>query len=303
VSRIWSGFASGGTAPDGRGEQFFNYVFIEAEEDAANKPVVVWYNGGPGAASMFGLLVELGPYLLNEASLGEAYNQTGVPQMVYNPFGWTQVANVIAVNNPPPIGFSYCAAPGPSGDGYSCGDWDDALVAAANHEFLTNMFTTEFPEYAKNELYITGESCTSHVGTSCVDVVCGYGWAAVVVVVGGARARGSEKERWGHYARICRASVRLRVLVNPSHTPLRLANRLRLLPPLFFARISLPPFSQMQASTSPQSLGPSSRRPVRLTSKVSRWGTGAWGWTYSAGAATRIRALGTFYVKVVVLHV
>ena len=228
MSRIWSGFASGGTAPDGRGEQFFNYVFIEAEEDAANKPVVVWYNGGPGAASMFGLLVELGPYLLNEASLGEAYNKTGVPQMVYNPYGWTQVANVIAVNNPPPIGFSYCAAPGPSGDGYSCGDWDDALVAAANHEFLTNLFTTEFPEYAKNELYITGESCTSQ----CGDVVCERRVGTTCGDIGGQRwwleelgRWGGEGEGWGHHARICRASVRLSVLVNPSHTPLRLSLR------------------------------------------------------------------------------
>jgi carboxypeptidase C (cathepsin A) len=31
--------------------------------------VVVWYNGGPGAASMFGLFVEIGPYLLNADSV------------------------------------------------------------------------------------------------------------------------------------------------------------------------------------------------------------------------------------------
>eukprot|EP00947_MAST-08B_sp_MAST-8B-sp1_P004438 g4438.t1 len=158
---MWSGFAKAGTAPDGRGEMNVNYVFIEAEHDPKSKPVVVWYNGGPGAASMFGLFVELGPYLLNADSLdasNPAFNATGVPQVQYNPVAWTQAANIIAVNNPPPIGFSYCDAGGVGGDGYSCGDWDDGLVAEANRVFLTNLFSTEFPEYAKNELYLTGES-------------------------------------------------------------------------------------------------------------------------------------------------
>ena len=39
---------------------------LEAEKDPANAPTIVWYNGGPGAASMFGLWVELGPYYLNQ---------------------------------------------------------------------------------------------------------------------------------------------------------------------------------------------------------------------------------------------
>lgn len=138
----------------------FNYVFIEAETKSPEKaPVVIWYNGGPGAASMFGLFVELGPYYLNEASVrAESYNKTGIPEVIYNPYAWTKVANVIAVNNPAPIGFSYCDPAGPSGDGYSCGDWNDELVAKANHRFLTNLFTTEFPEYADNDLFISGES-------------------------------------------------------------------------------------------------------------------------------------------------
>jgi len=132
---------------------------IESEGNPKTDPVVLWYNGGPGAASMFGLLVELGPYMLNEDSLKtEGYNQTGIPSLVDNPFSWTKSATVIAVNNPPPIGFSYCDPAGPAADGYSCGPWNDSLVAQANHQFLTNFFTTEFPEYAKNDLYITGES-------------------------------------------------------------------------------------------------------------------------------------------------
>jgi hypothetical protein len=164
LSKTYCGFTEAGTPPNGEGTQYFNYVFLESENDPQNDPVIVWYNGGPGAASMFGLFVELGPYYLNQESLeNEEYNKTGIPQVIHNPYSWTKVANVIAVNNPPPIGYSYCEGgsghnTGPSGDGYSCGDWDDGLVAKANHKFLHNLFTNDFPEYAKNELYITGES-------------------------------------------------------------------------------------------------------------------------------------------------
>ena len=164
VSKTYCGFSSAGTPPSGEGTMHFNYIFLESENDPKNDPVVVWYNGGPGAASMFGLFVELGPYYLNQDSLdNDAYNKTGIPQVVSNPYAWTKVANVIAVNNPPPIGFSYCdggsgANTGPGGDGYSCGPWNDTSVAKANHAFLKNLFTADFPEFAKNDLFITGES-------------------------------------------------------------------------------------------------------------------------------------------------
>lgn len=166
LSKMYCGFSPAGTPPTGEGTMYFNYLFIESENDPVNDPVVVWYNGGPGAASMFGLFVELGPYYLNQDSLDDPkYNKTGIPVVVRNPSAWTKAANVIAVNNPPPIGFSYCdgqSGPnnGPSGDGYSCGPWNDTSVAKANAAFLRGLFAKDghFPEFAKNELFITGES-------------------------------------------------------------------------------------------------------------------------------------------------
>jgi len=164
LSKTYCGFADAGTPPSGEGTMHFNYIFLESENDPANDPVVVWYNGGPGAASMFGLFVELGPYYLNQDSLDNPkYNKTGIPQVVANPYAWTKVANVIAVNNPAPIGFSYCDGgsgknTGPSGDGYSCGPWNDTSVAKANHNMLKSLFTNDFPEFAKNDLFISGES-------------------------------------------------------------------------------------------------------------------------------------------------
>lgn len=137
---------------------YFHYWFLEAEHHPADAPVVVWYNGGPGASSLFGLLVELGPLQLNvESTRTSAFKKTGIPSLIYNKYGWTQVANLLIVDNPPPVGFSYCDPAGQSGDGYSCGDWNDSLVALANAEFLAN-WVAAFPEYSKSDLFITGES-------------------------------------------------------------------------------------------------------------------------------------------------
>jgi hypothetical protein len=61
------------------------------------------------------------------------------------------------VDNPPPIGFSFCEPAGPTANGTSCGDWNDELVAEANHKFLIG-FLKQFPEYAKTPMYLSGES-------------------------------------------------------------------------------------------------------------------------------------------------
>ena len=109
LTKTYCGFAHAGVPPSGEGNMFFNYIFLESEKDPKNDPVIVWYNGGPGAASMFGLFVELGPYYLNQDSFDDPkYNETGIPQVQHNPYGWTKVANVIAVNNPPPIVSTRC---------------------------------------------------------------------------------------------------------------------------------------------------------------------------------------------------
>jgi len=46
-----------------------HYVFIESENDPVTDPVMIWTNGGPGAASFFGLFTEIGPFELSAESL------------------------------------------------------------------------------------------------------------------------------------------------------------------------------------------------------------------------------------------
>jgi serine carboxypeptidase-like clade 1 len=69
-----------------------------------------------------GLFVEMGPLLLSSQSVRTAaYNETGVPTLYRNPYAWTKVANVLILNGPAPVGYSFCTPAGPSGDGNSCG--------------------------------------------------------------------------------------------------------------------------------------------------------------------------------------
>lgn len=69
---------------------------------------------------------------------------------------WTKVANVLILNGPAPVGFSYCDPAGPGADGYSCGKWDDTSTAKHNAIFLEN-WVREFPG-GSNKIYLTGES-------------------------------------------------------------------------------------------------------------------------------------------------
>lgn len=56
-SRSWSGFVDG-TPPGEKKPIHSHYWLFESEGDPDNDPLIVWTNGGPGASSMFGLLVE-----------------------------------------------------------------------------------------------------------------------------------------------------------------------------------------------------------------------------------------------------
>ena len=135
-----------------------HFWFIESEGDPQNDPLVLWFNGGPGASSLYGLLVELGPFRLNDLSLkGPEYQKTKVPQLIYNPSSCTQSANILAFSMPVPVGFSYCSPPGPSAQGNDCGASDDNSSAEQAYYALKSWLKI-FSEFQKNEMFITGES-------------------------------------------------------------------------------------------------------------------------------------------------
>ena len=111
--------------------------------------MVLWLNGGPGSSSLIGLLTENGQFRLNEYSLKNVTH--GVPQLFYNQYGWTQLANIIYLESPKGVGFSYC-----EGGQSDCINTDES-TAMDSYEFLLNFFL-EFPEFLSNEFFIAGES-------------------------------------------------------------------------------------------------------------------------------------------------
>lgn len=75
-----------------------HYVLVTSENDPANDPVIVWYNGGPGCSSMEGFATEHGPYILENGATG----------FHYNPYSWNTFANVLYIEMPAGVGYSVC---------------------------------------------------------------------------------------------------------------------------------------------------------------------------------------------------
>ncbi|CAO2841604.1 unnamed protein product [Amaranthus hypochondriacus] len=122
------------------------YWFIEAVEDPSSKPLLLWLNGGPGCSSIaFGEAEELGPFHI----------QKDGKTLYLNPFSWNKVANILFLDAPVGVGFSYSNT---SSDLLTNGD---KRTAQDSLKFLLGWFE-RFPHYKGREFYISGESYGGH---------------------------------------------------------------------------------------------------------------------------------------------
>lgn len=135
---------SGYVNVDDRNQQALFFYFAEAEKDAASKPLVLWLNGGPGCSSLgVGAFSENGPF----RPKGEG--------LVRNQFSWNREANMLYLETPIGVGFSY------STDTSAYEGVNDKITARDNLVFLKNWFI-KFPEYRNRSLFIVGESYAGH---------------------------------------------------------------------------------------------------------------------------------------------
>jgi hypothetical protein len=141
--------------PGASGPLYLNrlfYSFQPAERDASNAPLLVFFNGGPGAATTGMLLLYgTGPHTLDAAARPDT---TALP----NPDSFTRFANLLYLDAPQ-AGFSY----GLLGDTFgACGDpsapgyvWDAAAFVRA---LLSFMDADAHAALADNPVVLVGES-------------------------------------------------------------------------------------------------------------------------------------------------
>ncbi|KAK4123325.1 hypothetical protein N657DRAFT_646086 [Parathielavia appendiculata] len=129
-----------GYLDDEANDKHLFYWFFESRNDPKNDPVVLWLNGGPGCSSLTGLFLELGPSSIDKKL-----------KVVNNEFSWNNNASVIFLDQPVNVGYSY------SGSSVS-----NTIAAGKDVYALLTLFFHQFPEYAKQDFHIAGESYAGH---------------------------------------------------------------------------------------------------------------------------------------------
>jgi cathepsin A (carboxypeptidase C) len=120
------------------------YWFFESRSTPSTDPLIIWLTGGPGCSSQLALLSENGPC----APTADGLNT------VNNPYSWNTNANIMWIDQPAGVGFSY-------GNKLTDGDSNEAEVSEDLYSFLQEFFTAH-GQYLPNEFYVFGESYGGH---------------------------------------------------------------------------------------------------------------------------------------------
>ncbi|MED6120324.1 hypothetical protein PIB30_019835 [Stylosanthes scabra] len=145
------------TVDSNKGRALF-YYFVESPQNSSTKPLVLWLNGGPGCSSLgYGAMEELGPFRIK--SDGRT--------LYRNPYAWNNVANVIFLESPAGVGFSYSNT---TSDYANTGDNSTALDS---YTFLVK-WLERFPHYKTHDFFITGESYAGHYVPQLAHTILSY---------------------------------------------------------------------------------------------------------------------------------
>eukprot|EP01083_Nonionella_stella_P007795 22426_1 len=119
------------------------YWFVESLSNPTKDPVALWTNGGPGCSGLGGMFTEQGPFRPKQDL-----------SLFVNNYSWVNVANMLFIEAPAGVGFSFSDE---TAD-YKTGDNQTAI----DNYHLIQGWLTAFPNYASNDFYITSESYGGH---------------------------------------------------------------------------------------------------------------------------------------------
>lgn len=169
---------------------FYWFVEAAAPVDPATADLVLWTNGGPGCSGLFGLLEEMGPFRPTKDG----------GSLAANPYAWNRLSNIVYVEVPVGVGFSYSGDP----EDYRTGDQvnesmnlgatirrlyqlhtatdikrrTNKFIAPSRHPQVTaqdnlrtvQAFFERFPHLRANDFYLASES---YGGCVCMDASIG----------------------------------------------------------------------------------------------------------------------------------
>jgi len=140
-SKITDKSYAGYVTVDPVNESKFFYWFFESRNNASSDPVVLWMTGGPGCSSELAVVFENGPFSIND-------DYTLEP----NPYSWNNNASVLYIDQPFGTGYSPISPDVES---------NEEIIATYVYKYIQG-FLTAYPQYRKNNFFVTGESYAGH---------------------------------------------------------------------------------------------------------------------------------------------
>lgn len=114
---------------------------MESIESPEEKPLIVWFGGGPGCSCMLGLISEIGPFVREKFSDEFKFTK--------NQYSLHKLGNILYLDIPAGVGYSEI-----HDEGYV---WSDVQTGIDSYEAIKN-WLDGFNEYKDREMWIGGES-------------------------------------------------------------------------------------------------------------------------------------------------
>ncbi|KAH6905954.1 serine carboxypeptidase [Coprinopsis sp. MPI-PUGE-AT-0042] len=122
------------------GARHLFFTFFESRGEPSKDDVILWIPGGPGCSSSVGILTSLGPCRFSETNHSET---------VLNPQSWNTRANLLFVDTPIGVGFSY------ADNGEAVMTTDEA---AEDISTFVHIFFEHFSQFQGRKFHISGGS-------------------------------------------------------------------------------------------------------------------------------------------------